>query len=463
MDGTPARSVGTLGAPGMPLSASSETDFQRLLRGLAFAREFALFIVQCEADDLRRGLTGRLRAALGAQGRRVFDVDLSLDCNPIELLDEHRGDGVVLSAFGLERREGGQDALVHALRTMNLQREQYPKRVGCPLILWLSTEALALLPRHAPDFYDWRSGMYVMVPGPGLARPDYEMDLRTTYMLDDYGVIPDEAKRRIEPLLDLVQELREARPTAQNREALSDTVTRAIPLLIRLGRHTEAIALATQARDLAVAAGDRRCAARAAKLLADLKSASGDRREALRLLREEALPHHERLAAEEPTNAGRQRDLAVSHDRVGDVQRAQGDLVGALSSYRACLAISERLAEQDPSHAEWQRYLSVSYNKVGDVQRAHGDLVGALGSYRAGLAISERLAEQDPSNAEWQRDLAISYRSIGRCAEGSGDQAEAERWFRRARDVLRGMRDRGVLLDPATAEWLSRLESEYPD
>jgi hypothetical protein len=37
-------------------------------------------------------------------------------------------------------------------------------------------------------------------------------------------------------------------------------------------------------------------------------------------------------------------------------------------------------AKQDPGNAGWQRDLSVSYNKVGDVQRARGDLAGALKS-----------------------------------------------------------------------------------
>jgi alkanesulfonate monooxygenase SsuD/methylene tetrahydromethanopterin reductase-like flavin-dependent oxidoreductase (luciferase family) len=47
-------------------------------------------------------------------------------------------------------------------------------------------------------------------------------------------------------------------------------------------------------------------------------------------------------------------DLSVSHDRIGDVQRAQGDLTAALTSYQASLAIAERLAKADPGNAGWQ-------------------------------------------------------------------------------------------------------------
>ena len=48
------------------------------------------------------------------------------------------------------------------------------------------------------------------------------------------------------------------------------------------------------------------------------------------------------------------------------------------------------------------------YESVGDVQQAQGDLAGALQSYRDSLAIRERLAKSDPGNAGWQRDLSVS-------------------------------------------------------
>jgi hypothetical protein len=60
----------------------------------------------------------------------------------------------------------------------------------------------------------------------------------------------------------------------------------------------------------------------------------------------------------------------VSYEKIGGVQQAQGDLAGALSSYKDSLAIMERLAKSDPSNAQWQRELSVSFIQVGDVQVA---------------------------------------------------------------------------------------------
>jgi eukaryotic-like serine/threonine-protein kinase len=95
-------------------------------------------------------------------------------------------------------------------------------------------------------------------------------------------------------------------------------------------------------------------------------------------------------------------------NKVGNVQVAQGDLAGALKSYRDDLAIADRLAKSDPGNAGWRRDLSVSYENVGDVQVEQGDLAGALKSYRDDLAIADRLAKSDPGNAGWQHDLSIS-------------------------------------------------------
>jgi tetratricopeptide (TPR) repeat protein len=118
-------------------------------------------------------------------------------------------------------------------------------------------------------------------------------------------------------------------------------------------------------------------------------------------------------ARDAAARGGADRDLSVSHNRIGEVQRAQGDLVGALKSYRDGLAITDRLAKSDPGNAGWQRELYASHTFVGVAQFNHGDLAGALKSYRDGFAIIDRLAKSDPGNTEWQRDLSVSYDRIG--------------------------------------------------
>ena len=119
------------------------------------------------------------------------------------------------------------------------------------------------------------------------------------------------------------------------------------------------------------------------------------------------------------------------------MQVAQGNLPAALTSYQASLAITERLAKSDPGNAGWQRDLSVSHNKIGDVQVAQGNLPAALTSYQASLAIRERLAKADPGNAGWQRDLSVSHEQDRRRAGGAGRSAGGA-------DELSGRRSRSA-------------------
>jgi tetratricopeptide (TPR) repeat protein len=82
---------------------------------------------------------------------------------------------------------------------------------------------------------------------------------------------------------------------------------------------------------------------------------------------------------------------------LGDIREQRGDLTAALAFYRDGLAIADRLAKSDPGDAGWQRDLSVSYNRVGDVQVGQGDLAGALKS-----------ATASPSETGWRNPIPVT-------------------------------------------------------
>lgn len=82
------------------------------------------------------------------------------------------------------------------------------------------------------------------------------------------------------------------------------------------------------------------------------------------------------MAKADPGNASWQRELSVSHEKIGDVTIAQGKPVGALASHQASLDIAARLAKADPSNAVWQRDLSVSHERIGNLQGMQGNLMG---------------------------------------------------------------------------------------
>ena len=70
------------------------------------------------------------------------------------------------------------------------------------------------------------------------------------------------------------------------------------------------------------------------------------------------------------------------------------------------MAIRERLAAADPANTGWHRDLSLSHERLGTVAAAAGDLAAARTAYQASLAIAERLAAMDTQNAQWRADIA---------------------------------------------------------
>ncbi len=188
----------------------------------------------------------------------------------------------------------------------------------------------------------------------------------------------------------------------------------------------------------------------------DVQSAQGDIAGALKSYRD-SLVITEKLSKQDPGNVDWQRDLSVSYEKIGDVQSDQDDLAGALKSHGDSLVIREKLSKQDPGNTEWERNLSVSYEKVGDVQRAQGNLAGALKSYDDTLVIREKLSKQDPGNTGWQRDLSVSYEKFGDVQSDQDDFAGALKSYG---DSL-AIREKLLKQDPGNPGWQSDLSISY--
>ena len=164
-----------------------------------------------------------------------------------------------------------------------------------------------------------------------------------------------------------------------------------------------------------------------------------------------------RLAAADPANTEWQRDLSVSHNFLGNVAVAAGDLAAARAAYQAYQDIMVRLAAADPANTEWQRDLSISHNKLGDVAIAAGDLAAARAAYQADLDIAARLAAADPANTGWQRDLSVSHNKLGDVAIAAGDLAAARAAYQASLDIAARL----AAADPANTEWQRDLSISH--
>ena len=90
---------------------------------------------------------------------------------------------------------------------------------------------------------------------------------------------------------------------------------------------------------------------------------------------------------------------------LGDIAQARGQLPGALASFRDGLAIAERLAKADPGNAGWQRDVAVSHAKLGNLYRQTKDPARARQHLTTGRTIIAGLVAKFPDWAQWQRDL----------------------------------------------------------
>jgi tetratricopeptide (TPR) repeat protein len=112
-------------------------------------------------------------------------------------------------------------------------------------------------------------------------------------------------------------------------------------------------------------------------------------------------------AAREALNVAQAaRDEAAEADArclIGDALEAQGRLAEAQVAYGEDLAISRRLAAQDPSNADWQWDLAVTCEKLALLHRKGGRAPEELLLWEEASQILERLVRIAPYHVEWQQ------------------------------------------------------------
>lgn len=86
---------------------------------------------------------------------------------------------------------------------------------------------------------------------------------------------------------------------------------------------------------------------------------------------------------------------------------AFGDGPGALEDYQQALKIREARARQEPGRADYQRDLQISHERMGDVCRQSSKVEEMIQHFATALAIAERLAANEPGRADLQISLVV--------------------------------------------------------
>ena len=132
---------------------------------------------------------------------------------------------------------------------------------------------------------------------------------------------------------------------------------------------------------------------------------------------------------------------------------AQGNLPEALKTFRDGLAIRERLAQADPGNAGWQRDLAVSHERIGDVERDLDHPAEAQTAFGRALAIYESLLTANPENTYFLVSSTVPLMRLGDL-----DPSRQKTYFERALKILKDL-DAAGRLEPRRRGSIAWLES----
>jgi eukaryotic-like serine/threonine-protein kinase len=192
-----------------------------------------------------------------------------------------------------------------------------------------------------------------------------------------------------------------------------------------------------------------------------IKDLPGATRVRERLVKD-ALTYLDNLSREAAGDPALQRELAAAYDRVGDVRgellaASFGDMAGALDSYEKATRIREALAAADPRDFKKRRDLAGSYAKIGLQLQESADFARGFEYLRKAFALYSDLAAKKPADVQVREGLAEVHSAFGIALESRGDAAGS---LEHRRQALR-LRKELLTSDYANEKYRAELAVSY--
>lgn len=136
------------------------------------------------------------------------------------------------------------------------------------------------------------------------------------------------------------------------------------------------------------------------------------------------------LATENSSNSDLQIELAKAYDRLGDIKSffstaSVGNALVAREFYQKALQIKEKIQMENAENLDGLEQIAVSYDKLGDVEFGLGNQKTALEYYQKAVGLREQILQKMPDNQSTKFLLMKGYRNIavrGRNAENTESQ-----------------------------------------
>lgn len=420
-------------------SDSEQPELPRLLRALRRDRGSAFFFARTNTRILRDKLIATVQEQLDkaiAVVRIVADPEQLVDTQIQRAIAD--SPAPVVFVLDLETYLSGLDVSLQqrVVQELNWRRGALA-RLGRSLVFWLPDFAINLLAREAPDFFDWRSGVYEFgAAGEVQSQGMVEYSSMDGYQLLNLNV--EEKSRRIETLESLLQSAEQER-TGESQEVLRFEHDLA-QMLAQQGNVNRALQLWQDVLKLYNQFGDVRGKASTLNNIANLIAQQGDISHALELW-QDALKHHEEI--------GDTQGKAATLNSMGSIIAQQGDINRALQLWQDALKLVEQIGDlrgkaatihhiasataqqgdTDRALQLWQDSLKL-YEQIGDVKgkattlnnmagiiAQEGDLDRALQLMKNSLALKEQIGDV--------RGKAVTLGNMGWLANHQGDLEKA--------------------------------------
>ncbi len=127
--------------------------------------------------------------------------------------------------------------------------------------------------------------------------------------------------------------------------------------------------------------------------------------------------------------------IAEANERIGGVLYAGGGAKAALPSHQAELEFARRAAAIDPKSLLARYYQGRAFLLIGYDYGGLGDKTAQLASYEASNRIFSELAAEDPTATDYQLQLALGFQAIGVVQLQSHDLTAARRSLQQSVDI----------------------------
>ena len=324
-------------------------------------------------------------------------------------IERHPDQKLVLVVLGLKEAIGVnlQGDYPPVLQDLNFVRDAYKRTVPHPILFFLPDYAITRLAKFAPDFWAWRSGVFLF------QTPQVTKDYARAETLDSdrsgSSGLP-ESPERIALLESLLMDCRPSPGRATTTADLSTCNTLLHQLGVAYLSRREAAKAQDYLQEALTLAQQRDDAPLAAEITQVLGQTLAQQRQF------EAAERAYQSALAQFRHLGNQRGEANTLFYLGDVELDLRNFAQAETYYQQCLAIEQSLGD-DYSTAS-------TYHNLGMVAEQQGRFDDAIAFYQKALDLKE--AAGDTYGA------ASTYHELGRVAQAQRRFEDAIAYYQKA-------------------------------